>query len=431
MVGVRLLAAGLVASISAERGLADEAIRMESTADRGPVAVRRIVSLDDSALRIRPAPGERGSDGERTIRREELISLDFSHAAPVSREVRGTALLFLTSGDRLQVLSVTSDEDALAVSLVASTATRLSIPLEQTRGLLHLERGRRKVDWLARLPVANGSSDIALLQNADRIRGEFVGLSEESLTMNTDKGETSVSAEDMKGLAFSPDLLSDRPSPARHSIVQFRDGSYLTVDTIRRGAGEIGWMVKVGEASWSFPDEAISRIAFYSESAASLLSLTPTDCRTVPFLPTEASDPPKPLAGAAATDSAAPPISSVGAPSVVQGRPIPRGLEAGGRTEWTYRLKPGWTELRAAANVPDSAGEGGSCVLRIEVDGKAVYASPILRASREAISIPTVPLGGASTLELVIDYGEFWDVRNRGVWIDPRLIRQPVATQKK
>ena len=434
--GIALLRGVTLAIIAVAPGptaIGAEGLRLESTVDRTPVPLRRIVSLDDTVLKVRPAPGEKGSDGERSIRREDLIALVFAPPS-TGRPPRGTDLLSLTSGDRLRVVSAVSGEESLSASLAASSTTRLAIPLEQLRGLLRLARGTGAAEWSARLPLADGSSDVALLQNADRLRGEFLGLSEESLTFNTAAGETKIAREDVKGIAFSPELLSLRPIPARHAIVQFRDGSYLTVDTVRRGAGETDWQLALGDARLAIPEDALRRIAFYSESAASLLSQPLADRRTVPFLPevtgaAEAEDSAAPAPSESASASAE--SDSFPPPPVLHGHPIPRGLEAAGRTEWTYDLDPMWTEFRAAANVPDAAGDRGSCVLRIEVDGKAVYESPLLRPASEDVPTPPVPLQSARTLKLVIDYGEFWDVRNRGIWIDPRLIRSAPDSREK
>jgi len=399
-VALAILAAGLALPVDAQE------IRLETATSAEPIVVRRILSLDETALKVR------AGDQDRSIPRDDLIALTLPSAP--SRDLRGNDLLSLTSGDRLRVDKVTSANDALVATLRASSAVQLTIPLEYTRGLIRLPKGVS--GWIERLPTSDDPSvDVALLQNSDRIRGEFLSLSDEKLTLKTAAGETSIEPEDLRAIAFCPDLLAKRPIPARHTVVQFRDGSFWTADSVTRAAGESHWYVTVGADRWTIPDDAVVRIAFYSGSAPSLTSIIPVEHRTIPFLP----DVPQAKAGREPSESP----DLMGDLPTVGGTPVPRALNGSGRTEWTYSLEGEWTSFRAAAEIPDSAGEGGSAVFRIDIDGKRVFESGLRRAGGGTLPIPPVSLTGAKTLRLTIDYGEFWDVRNRGVWIDPRLVR--------
>lgn len=394
--------------------LAAQEIRLETIASPEPIAVRRIVSLEETSIAIHTA------DQQRTIPRDELIGLTFP-AAP-ARDLKGNDLLCLTSGDRLQVGNVASQDDAITATLGAAPAVRLTIPLEYTCGLIRLAKG--VPGWRERLPVSDDPAvDLVLLRNSDRLRGEFVRLTDEKLLLKTATGETAIEPEDLRALVFSPDLLAKRPIPPRLAVVQFRDGSFWTADSVTRPAGESALYVTVGADRWTIPEEAISRIAFYSPSASSLLALEPAGRRTVPFLPDAPKGPPPASEPKTLPDQDELPT--------LRGLPVPRGLAGPGRTEWTYPLEGRWTEFRASPAIPDSAGEGGSAVFRVEVDGKPVFESGLLKSGAGTGSVSSVSLTGARTLKLTIDYGEFWDVRNRGVWIDPRLVRHPQPPVKK
>lgn len=405
-------AATVAASLLAGPTRAQET-RLEIATAPEPLVIRRIISLEESAITVRTA------DQDRTIPRDELIEL--SLPTPPARELKGNDVLVLTSGDRLQVANVTSAEDAVTATLRAAPAVRLSIPLEYTRGLIRLAKG--VPGWRERLPVADDSAvDLVLLRNSDRIRGEFTGLTDDALAIKTASGASTIDPEDLRAIAFSPDLLAKRHTEKRHVVVQFRDGSFWTADSVTRPAGEPAWFVTVGSDRWTIPGEGIVRVAFYSDSATSLATLPPRSRKRTPFLPDAApsgQEAPPPAPGEEE------PVTTIG------GAPVPRGLEGPGRTEWTFSLDGTWSEFRGTLEIPDSAGDGGTATFRVAVDGKLVLESGLVSAAAGPRRIAPVAIQGAKTLTLTIDYGEFWDVRNRGVWIDPRLVRRPQPPAKR
>ncbi len=407
-----LCAVAVAVSLFARRTVAQET-RLEIVTAPEPLVVRRIISLEESGITVRTA------DQDRTIPRDELIEL--SLPAPPPRELKGNDLLVLTSGDRLQVASITSAEDAVTATLRAAPAVRLSIPLEYTRGLIRLAKG--VPGWRERLPIVDAPAvDLVLLRNSDRIRGEFTGLTDEALTIKTASGATTIDPEDLRAIAFSPDLLAKRHTEQRHVVVQFRDGSFWTADSVTRPAGEPAWFVTVGTDRWTIPEEGIVRVAFYSDSATSLATLPPRSRKRTPFLPDAAPS----------GKEAPPPVPAEEDPlTTIGGAPVPRGLEGPGRTEWTFSLDGAWSEFRGTFEIPDSAGEGGTATFRVAVDGRPVLESGLVPAASGPRRIAPVAIQGAKTLTLTIDYGEFWDVRNRGVWIDPRLVRPPQPPVKK
>lgn len=80
-----------------------------------------------------------------------------------------------------------------------------------------------------------------------------------------------------------------------------------------------------------------------------------------------------------------------------------------------------------AVAIADSAGQGGSVVVRIrsrDAKGKFrdVFTSPIIRGGDEPLAID-VAFAGAAELELVVEEADVGTVLDRTIWLDPRITR--------
>lgn len=99
------------------------------------------------------------------------------------------------------------------------------------------------------------------------------------------------------------------------------------------------------------------------------------------------------------------------------------GIHAPARVR--YRLAAPAPRFAAVVGIDDSAGQGGSVIVRVRaIDaagvGRDVYASPILWGGDEPHSI-SVDLGGAVELELIVDPADGSAALDRTIWLDPRV----------
>ena len=88
----------------------------------------------------------------------------------------------------------------------------------------------------------------------------------------------------------------------------------------------------------------------------------------------------------------------------------------------TYELDPAWTSFRTQYAI-DSNSPLADVTIRIYLDDKCVYEKKNVKAG--TIFPPVlVPLSGAGTISLEVDYGENYATEDRFVWLDPALTRK-------
>ena len=117
-----------------------------------------------------------------------------------------------------------------------------------------------------------------------------------------------------------------------------------------------------------------------------------------------------------------------GQPVAARGRPAFTGLGLHAAARVAYWLPAGLAAegLRAAVAVDDSAGQGGSVVIRIRGGAspqaaRTVFQSGILRGGEPPLEI-AVDLAQARWLELVVEPTDDGDVLDRTIWLEPRLL---------
>lgn len=103
------------------------------------------------------------------------------------------------------------------------------------------------------------------------------------------------------------------------------------------------------------------------------------------------------------------------------------GMQAPARVR--YQLASPAHRFESLAAIDDSAGQGGSVIVRVRaIDaagvGRDVYASPILWGGDEPHSI-SVDLGGAVALELIVEPADGSTALDRTIWLDPRVVSIP------
>lgn len=100
------------------------------------------------------------------------------------------------------------------------------------------------------------------------------------------------------------------------------------------------------------------------------------------------------------------------------------GLHAAARV--AYQLPVPAMRFLAVVAIDDSAGQGGSAVIRVRAGreratSSEVFTSAVLRGGDQPLTVD-VPLADARWLELVVEPTEDGDILDRTLWLEPRLL---------
>lgn len=113
-----------------------------------------------------------------------------------------------------------------------------------------------------------------------------------------------------------------------------------------------------------------------------------------------------------------------GGPLSIDGRTFERGLAVHSRCELTYDLDGRFATFEALVGFDDDARGLGRVDCRVFADDEELYADPDLRADATPVEL-SLPVDGARTLRLVVDFGPEQDTGDRLIWADARLYRAP------
>jgi hypothetical protein len=324
----------------------------------------------------------------------------------------GSALVLLVNGDRLLL-----DPASLRVSDVELTGrwTRfpawppLDVPLETIRGVVldlpeHAEAADRLI---AAIDEHRENRDALVLANGDRIAGEFRGL--DAMSVQLAGALATIPRSNVHAVAFNPELFRLPAPDGIHALVSLIDGSRITAAGWQLdGQGQVRLQAAFG-GSLELPLARVAAIRVLGGRAEWLGQREPADSRFQPYLSTTW------------------PIrrnrSVTGGPLRLDGAECPLGLGMHTRTEAVYDLGGRYRWFHAAIGVDDTAGERGSVVFAVEVDGTRVFTSTVLRASDAAVQILPIDLGARQRLTLIVDYGPWGDVQDYANWCDAVLVK--------
>jgi hypothetical protein len=106
----------------------------------------------------------------------------------------------------------------------------------------------------------------------------------------------------------------------------------------------------------------------------------------------------------------------------VAGTRFRKGLGVHARSRITFEVPEGFRRFLAQVGIDDETGGKGAAVFRVLLDGKVrVTVSPV-RGGEEAKSVE-VPLEGAKTITLEVDFGEAMDVGDHADWCDAKIVK--------
>jgi hypothetical protein len=111
-----------------------------------------------------------------------------------------------------------------------------------------------------------------------------------------------------------------------------------------------------------------------------------------------------------------------GSPLTVDGVRYEHGLVIHSQARLTWNLGGSYERLHAVIGISDTVGREGDCAAALVVDGKTVWESPRIRGPDAATPVD-LPLAGAQTLEILVSYGERYDIGDHLALADAYLVK--------
>ena len=346
----------------------------------------------------------------RELLAKDLLELRFPHQRS-KPHLFGSAI-FLANGDRLVAGPETIDDtQALARFEAFPYWESVKIPLETISGFIldvpeiAAVRSRNLRTVLGR----KQNTDLVDLKNGDQAAGEFMGLSEKALTLSGPAGDTPISRENIRLVTMNRELISFPKTAQPAFLISMTDGSRITANRLTfDGKDQLSLEAAFG-ASFDLPTSAVISIRFLGGRAVYLSDLKPANYKHEPYLD----------AGWELKADR----NVLGEPLRMDGVEYAKGLGMHSQSLVTYDLGGKYQSFRATIGLDDAAGDRGSVVFVVEVDGNEVFRSQPYTGRDKAIPLSPIPLAGAKQLTLKILFAEFGDVLDYANWCDAVLIQ--------
>ena len=364
-----------------------------------------LVRLDDEGAQVRDDAGSITS-----VSRSDLLRVTFdSPSRPADTAQpwvlfangdRAAAVVERVTGDRLQCRWNSDPEQE-----------PWTVPLEVLRGAIlqppALERERREL--VRELSTVAFDGDTLRLMDGRVLTGELDSSGEEGFVLTTSVGPVTVAGERIRALALNSSLVSAPPPPTEYVLVTLTDGTWLTCNGLRR-EGEARWSTSTTfGADLEFHDGAIRQLDYFGERVRLLSESKPVRESVMSYI------------------GAAPPMqvnrNVLGGYLQLDGRESPRGLGMLSGTSVTWSLSAKDTQFQAVIGIDDQAADGGSVVFVIELDGRDIYSSGLVRGGDPPVLVGPVDVTGGGELTLRVDFGEFGNSRDFANWCHPLLLR--------
>lgn len=343
---------------------------------------------------------------------KNLIHLRFKNRQMAQRG--GHPSVLLADGCLLATQAIGSDNETLTVRwLRFATWTPLKLPLDAVRGVIFAPPENADGDaqlWL-RLTEHRDRHDLVLLNNGDTLTGQFVGLDETTVTLETAGGKNSIPRAGVRGIAFNPELMNNERMKGEGALLSLLDGSRFRIQNLKLGPGSLDRL----ECRTSFgarldvPILTIDSLRFLGGCAKYLSELEPAAYRFEPFFDYE-----WPLRRDRTVR---------GGPLRLRGTEYPRGLGLHSQSEVTYPLNGAYRRFQATLGIDDDTQGKGSAIFEVLVDGKSVYQSDNLTGASQPVLLDRIDVTGAKLLTLRVGFGALADIQDHANWCDALLVK--------
>lgn len=358
----------------------------------------------NSALRIQDTGVSRRLD------LAEVISAEVVGVTP-ERGPDDDITVLLTDGSELHGKLLDGVEDELV--LESADLGELRLALDLVAGAVFGD-ARGRLDP-ARLGPAS-EEDVVHRRGpveGDLLSGTIMRAGRDGVVIDSDLGELQVSIDQVLALAvaaFEPEEGEWQPDLQ----LELKSGGRVSARLVSLSSGAVR-VKTLFAAELEVPLERLLRIRFRSERFAWLSDLEPAAVEQSPFI--------------GGDDEFLFPWrrdrSVTGGPLLSGGRSFGKGLGLHSRTRLSFDLDGRYSRLEAFMGVSDEVvelGTSGSVVFSIEVDGKQLYESPVLRSGNPPQRMPAVSLEGARRLVVEVDFADRGDIGDRAVLGEPLLI---------
>jgi hypothetical protein len=378
----------------------------------------RQVQVIDSAANVRQGTLSDLKAGRLTLATSEPLRLATKDLVVMKFTDRTSLLaaedplVFLTGGDVLAMRPEKIDDESLLGRWAQNSHwPACKIPLETVRGVILKPPGgaAARARLFKQLLEFDEPHDTVILRNGDLLDGEFSGLDDKTLELETPLGKSAIERAGILAMIFNPTLTRREPPQGEGVLVSLIDGSrFRGTDVKLEAADQLS--LKAGfDGRLALPLAAVESLRFLGGCATYLSDLTPLEYRFEPFFDVE-----WPLR----RDR-----SVAGGFLKLRGVEYPKGLGVHSRSTVTYRLAGAYRRFRATIGTDDSAAGRGSVVFEVLMDGKSAYKSDVLTGASPAVAIERLDVTGAKTLTLRVDYATDGDILDHADWCDALLIK--------
>lgn len=347
---------------------------------------------------------------KRPFSLREVLEIQFDHER--IKPHLWDAVILLANGDRLVAHPETIDETAALVRWVAFPSWKsVKVPLETISGMVLdvPEISVVRSQTIRTVLNRKKNADVVDLKNGDQASGEFLGLTDKILRLNSPVGETPIEREGIRLVTMNRELISFPKTKGAKLLLSLTDGSQITASSLRMESDERLIAQAVFGATLDLPLSAVRAIRPLSGRAVYLSDLKPAKYEHQPF-----------LAGDWKLQADR---NVLGVSLRLDGREYPKGIGLHSQSMATYNLGGEYETFRATVGLDDAAKTGGSVVFVVEVDGQEAFRSKPQTAKDPAIVLEPISLKDAKQLTLRVEFAEFGDVLDYADWVDAVLIR--------
>jgi len=324
----------------------------------------------------------------------------------------GQSWVFLETGDRLCLKPITIDETELtAVWNRFSALPPVKLPLEACRGVAltfpadPIKQGLQ----MAALTGRSDASDLVVLRNGDRLKGELQGLADDVVKIKTSLGEVTPKIRLVRQIAFNPELVFVKPPEDPVQTVLLSDGSVLRFTAISASRLTLTGKLVAGPVL-NLPLEEVQEL-LVSGGRVLPLSELPVRRQSVKSFVTTRRVPQRNR-------------NVLGGPLILRGRPSLSGMGVVSGTTLDWDLDGSWDVFQATVGIDDAARGRGSVRFEVLVDDRSVWRSAELTGLSRPVKVPPVKLAGAEKLTLHVEFAQQGNVLDYADWSNAVLIRQ-------
>ncbi len=351
------------------------------------------------------------SDQKRSITTTDIADVRFPLA---KRRHQSSDWIVLGTGDRFPV-TVTKCKDDLLTAGWARSPRRpeFAFPLENVAAIIRQLPPAPAIqrDWLGALQRLPPGHDVVRLVVGDDLTGEFTHWENGLVGWRSSLGALQLDLQRVRWIRFDPELTARPKLPDTYWTVFLTDGTRFTATACQpRPDLTVEWKLPVG-GPLTIPRHEIEKLSRWSPQRQPLSRREPIETKLTPYLE--------------GTRTIANDRSVSQSPLSLRGQEFASGVSMQSRAAVAYRVEPGDRAFRATVGIDDASEGRGSARFAVRVDDRVVWESEELTGHSPAIRLPSIPLDGAKTLTLFVDFGEYGDAGDLADWCDASIWQTP------